>query len=55
MIISSRRAVSKKDWLDMEAHEGRLIDSFIIQSDPYSSGGFVGNKVYVYVFGENLF
>lgn len=44
-----------KDWLNTEALEGRLIDSFIIQSDPYSSGGFVGNKVYVYVFGENLF
>lgn len=42
-------------WLSQEQMAGRILESFIITSDAYYSGGFAGSAVYVYVFGENLF
>ena len=44
-----------KDWLEEEQQAGRIAESFIIESEPYSSGGYAGDKVYVYVFWDNLF
>ena len=44
-----------QDWLNQESRDGRMIESFIIYSERYSSGGYVGDKVYVYIFRDNLF
>ena len=38
-----------------EREAGKITEDFVIETSGYYAGGYTGEKLYVYVFGENIF
>ena len=55
LLLMESENKSLAGWLDEQRANGKITEDFIIQTKQYSAGGYKGDKLYVYVFGDNIF
>ena len=53
LMESENKSLSK--WLKEQQEAGKITEDFVIETSGYYAGGYTGEKLYVYVFGENIF
>ena len=55
LLLMESENKSMAGWLSEQRAAGKIREDFIIPTKKYSAGGYTGEKLYVYVFGENIF
>ncbi len=55
LLLMESENKSLSNWLKEQREAGKITKDFVIETSGYYAGGYTGEKLYVYVFGENIF